>query len=336
MRSWLSLVLVLLCATTGIAQSILQRKTIDEENNVFSYVDDLGKEVIAADTFFAMPALRFKDVAAFITPQQAVYRFRNGSTREGIYFFDNWYDCENNGSIRFRDSLGNVGIYSGTGQILVPAQFNDLLPLVNGFTFGLKGAIKTCFEEDCEHFYWKGGKTVLLDTLGQELAELDSTIAFWDLDLSAATSAKSATNVEGVTLSTTSGMLFIPFSHALLRNRFHAGFETVKSSLAATIVVDGKQQKTLTRAQFWKKYGKDLKRFYDSCGKQAEFYTANTYDLPSIPQWSLWQNNCGDISPDFKVFKIYSPVANKKFEHITVIQKGDTFWLVEVTLNSAP
>ncbi len=336
MRSWHSLFALLFFCANLWAQPILHRQTVDEVQNVFSYVDDLGTLHIAADTFIAVPPPVFQHVAAFITTRNAVYRFHNGKEVPGIHFFDNWYDCENHGTIRYRDTTGNVGILSSEGDVLIQAIYNEILPLVNGFTIGLKGAEKTCFESDCEHFYWKGGRTLLINQKGHELVALDSAISYWDLDLNAIQFTDLESELEGVRVKDQMGALFIPYCHALLKKRFTQGFDTLKSHLAPSLVVKGKSDQTLTRNQFWKRYGKELKRFYEQGAPLADYYLTASYNLSMNPQWGLWQNNCGDLLPEYKVFNIYSPIRSKKIEYLTVIQKGDEFWLMEISLHTNP
>ena len=333
MRSWLSLLIPLLLCARFQAQPILHRQTIDEDQNVFSYADDLGTVRIVADTFIAVPPPTFQHVAAFITTQSAVYRFHNGKEVAGIHFFDNWYDCENHGTIRFRDSTGNVGILSSEGTVLIQALYNEILPLVNGYTVGLKGAEKTCFELDCEHFYWKGGQEILINQEGLELGALDSTVSYWDLDLNAIQFTDLETTLEGVHFKDQMGAFFIPYSHALLNKRYMQGFDTLKAHLAPSLVVKGKSDQTLTRNQFWKRYGKELKRFYEQGAPLADYYLTASYNLSTNPQWSLWLNNCGDLTPEYKVFNIYSPIRSKKIAYLTVIQKGEEFWLLEIALH---
>lgn len=110
--------------------------------------------------------------------------------RDSLYFFENGYDCESEGFIRFGDSKTHkVGMFDRTGKIVVPAIYNDLTGVRNGMIIGLKGAEKKFWhkhkESDCNHFSWTGGQQVLIDTLNNILVEnfnYDKPLNFFTLE----------------------------------------------------------------------------------------------------------------------------------------------------------
>lgn len=101
------------------------------------------------------------------------YLLKNGQkvAENSVYIFDNGFDCESEESIRFRDSTnGLVGFLDAKGKILIPAIYSDARPFRNGLAIVLKNAEKMCHTDgqdskaaSCEHWYWSGGNTLLID-----------------------------------------------------------------------------------------------------------------------------------------------------------------------------
>lgn len=81
------------------------------------------------------------------------------------YFFDNGPDAEYNGFIRFRHNHSeHVGLLNRHGEVVIPAIYNDLSHVRNGFLPALIGADTA---RDGEYTYFVGGEELLLDTLGR-------------------------------------------------------------------------------------------------------------------------------------------------------------------------
>ena len=104
---------------------------------------------------------------------------------DSLYIFDNGPDCECDGFIRFRDhKTDRAGVMNRNGDVVVPAEYNDLTRVMNGMIVGLKGAEKEYWDKDehagCEHFSWKGGKEVLIDTSNNVLS--DNITYGWNLN----------------------------------------------------------------------------------------------------------------------------------------------------------
>jgi hypothetical protein len=96
--------------------------------------------------------------------------------RDHIYIYDNRPDCESEGFIRFRDKkTDNVGMYNGKGEIVIPAEYNDLTNVRNGLVGALKGAEKKYPDANkhsgCDHFTWVGGKEYLINAHNQIIIE---------------------------------------------------------------------------------------------------------------------------------------------------------------------
>lgn len=102
--------------------------------------------------------------------------------RDSLHIFDNSLDCESEGFIRFRDhKIDKVGIFNKNGDVVVPAQYNDLTRVRNGMIVALKGAEKRYLGE---HYSWVGGKGILIDTNNNVLVDsfkYDTDINFFSL-----------------------------------------------------------------------------------------------------------------------------------------------------------
>lgn len=105
--------------------------------------------------------------------------------RDSLYYFDNSFDCECDGFIRFRDHNKDLaGMFNKHGEIAIPAEYNDLKNVRNGMIMALKGAEKI-YLEGGEHYRWIGGQEVLIDTLNNTLVEnfpVSHSINFYSLE----------------------------------------------------------------------------------------------------------------------------------------------------------
>lgn len=108
-----------------------------------------------------------------------------------IYFFDNAPDCESEGFIRFRDNkTDKVGMFNSEGEIVIPAEYDDLTNVRNGLVVALKGAKKKFPRDskpsDCNHFSWVGGKEYLIDTAHNIIIDnlkYESSLNFFSLKI---------------------------------------------------------------------------------------------------------------------------------------------------------
>lgn len=91
--------------------------------------------------------------------------------RDSLYVFDNSPDCENEGFIRFRDpKTDKMGIFNSDGKIVIPADYSVLSKVHNGIITVLKDA-KRESEPGDEHFFWTGGKELVIDINNKILIE---------------------------------------------------------------------------------------------------------------------------------------------------------------------
>lgn len=109
---------------------------------------------------------------------QSYYLTKSGKIigKDSLHIFDNGADCESEGFIRFRDKkTDKVGMFNRNGEVVIPAEYNDLTRVRNGMIIGLKGAEKKYWDKDkhsgCNHFSWTGGQEVLIDTSNNILVE---------------------------------------------------------------------------------------------------------------------------------------------------------------------
>ncbi|WP_028979752.1 hypothetical protein [Sporocytophaga myxococcoides] len=116
------------------------------------------------------PAHKFDDIIAATEEVNGewttYYLSKSGRVigRDSLYMFDNVCDCESEGFIRFRDhKTDKVGVFNGKGDVIIPAEYNEMTGVTNGMIIALKGAEKKYWEGG-EHYSWIGGKEVLIDT----------------------------------------------------------------------------------------------------------------------------------------------------------------------------
>jgi len=111
--------------------------------------------------------------------------------RDNTYIFDNRPDCESEGFIRFRDKkTDKVGMYNSKGEIVIPAEYNDLTNVRNGLVVALKGAKKRYSDGNkhsgCNHFSWVEGKEYVIDTNNQIIIDnfkYNSSLDFFSLKI---------------------------------------------------------------------------------------------------------------------------------------------------------
>lgn len=136
-------------------------------------------EVIKIEPKFSgfTTARKFENIIAvteeFNNGWKSYYLTKTGKTvgRDSLYVFDNNPDCENEGFIRFRDTkTDKMGIFDSEGKIVIPADYSVLSKVHNGIITVLKDA-KRESEPGDEHFFWTGGKELVIDINNKILIE---------------------------------------------------------------------------------------------------------------------------------------------------------------------
>jgi WG containing repeat len=120
------------------------------------------------------------------------YLTKKGRTvgKDNPYIIDNSPDCESEGFIRFRDKKTHrVGMFNSNGDIAIPAEYDNLMPVRNGMIMALKGGHWDVSKQTEENQYpWVGGKEILINTHNKVLIDkfpLDEEINFFSLIISA-------------------------------------------------------------------------------------------------------------------------------------------------------
>ncbi len=107
--------------------------------------------------------------------------------RDSLHIFDNGADCESEGFIRFRDhKTDKAGMFNKSGDVVIPAEYNDLSRVKNGMVIALKGATKK-YSKGKEHYSLTGGKQLLIDTNNNILIDnfnQDYDLNFFSLTIS--------------------------------------------------------------------------------------------------------------------------------------------------------
>jgi len=184
------LCLVLLSLTVNVSL-IAQQNDIwyafdDPENDeLIGFKDKHGKVRIPQKFAGIMGGKKFDYILAAIEVADSThltyYLTKSGRIvgRDSLFYFDNMPDCENEGFIRFHDKqTDKVGMFNRNGDIVIPAIYNALTKVMNGFVVGLKNAEKQYWHGDghdehagCNHYSWVKGESVLLDTANRVLID---------------------------------------------------------------------------------------------------------------------------------------------------------------------
>ena len=92
--------------------------------------------------------------------------------KDSMHIFDNGFDCESEGFIRFRDrKTDKAGMFDRNGNIIIPADYSELTRVRNGMIIALKDAKREYWDNSREHWSWVNGKEMLIDTLNNVLIE---------------------------------------------------------------------------------------------------------------------------------------------------------------------
>lgn len=173
MRKTLLITALLYCSHSIVAQDFTAIYNADSSLTGFK---NAQSGAVLAPQFVQVGGNKFQDVVAVMTEEKAghwhgYYLFRSMKKAgiDSLYMFDNAFDCENEGFIRFTDhKTGKTGVLNREGKVVVPAKYNYVSMVTNGVLVALQGAKK---ETDGEHYFYTGGKVSLIDTSNQVLVE---------------------------------------------------------------------------------------------------------------------------------------------------------------------
>lgn len=184
-----SIILLFLVFNYSFAQeSEIWHSFYNSDSTLTGFKD--GKQNLKIEPKFGMisNAYKFDKIMAVSEPTEKstkYYHLTKSGKKVGIdslYIFDNGFDCENEGFIRFKDNKNDkVGLFDATGNIAIPADYNAISRVHNGMLFTLKDATKI---QDGEHFFWKEGTQSLIDTQNNTLIDnfrLDENINLYSI-----------------------------------------------------------------------------------------------------------------------------------------------------------
>jgi hypothetical protein len=164
----------------------------NNDTTLIGFKDNYGVVRIEPKFMGFTGALKFDEIIGCMEivdgRYESYYLTKSGKIigKDSLYIFDNKTDCESEGYIRFRDSsTDKVGMFNRFGEISIPAEYNYLSSVRNGMITALKGAKKRTWPGG-EHYSWKGGKVMLIDTTNKVLIDnfkFDENINFYSLEV---------------------------------------------------------------------------------------------------------------------------------------------------------
>ncbi|MDD4993561.1 MAG: hypothetical protein PHR83_15145 [Paludibacter sp.] len=160
----------------------------NKDSTLIGYKDNLGIVRIEPKFKGFTTAKRFENIIAVSAENyNSYYLTKSGRIvgKDSLHVFDNGADCESEGFIRFRDKkTDKVGMFNRNGDIIIPAEYNDLTRVINGMVVGLKNGKKKI---EGEHSRFIGGNVLLIDTTNRVLIgsfKYDDNIDFYSLEIS--------------------------------------------------------------------------------------------------------------------------------------------------------
>lgn len=145
----------------------------NESEELLGYKNSQGEVMITPRFTPYMTAYRFDDIAGvneLVNESYESYYLLKDGTKIGqgsLYIFDNTFDCEQEGLIRFVNKETNlVGMFDAKGNVAIPAVYSALSKSNNSLIIGLKNATREYWDEGnhsgCNHYSLVGGETLLL------------------------------------------------------------------------------------------------------------------------------------------------------------------------------
>jgi len=164
------LILILLSGILFSQDKDVWNSYIDVNTGLYGFKDKTGNIKVEPKYLGFMIADKFLDITAVMEEDNSSYyltKSGNHIGKDSVFIFDNGFECESEGYIRFRDpKTQKVGIFNASGKVIIPAEFEVLTKMINGLAIGLKGAHKYYPNNDTtdEHWGWDGGTFYLIDS----------------------------------------------------------------------------------------------------------------------------------------------------------------------------
>lgn len=148
----------------------------DNKTELIGFKDMNGNVKIEPKFGFFTHVEKFDKIIAVAEPKsdggfKSYYLTKTGKKvgSESMYIYDNCFDCESEGYIRFKDhKIKKVGLFDGDGNVIIPPVYNIISQVHNGVMFALSGAV---IKRDGEHFSFVGGVETLIDINNNVLIE---------------------------------------------------------------------------------------------------------------------------------------------------------------------
>lgn len=190
-----------------------------EETELIGFKNAAGTVMIEPKFMGFTMARAFDNIIAVMEETeggyQSYYLTKSGRRigNDSLHIVDNGADCESEGYIRFRDKqTDQVGLFGKDGQVAIPANYNELSRVHNGLIWALRGAEKEYWdnhhEAGCNHYNWKGGQVLLLNTKQEVLIDQLDDVGQLDL-YSLQIQSQPSTDTTMVSLKGTNGQYYI-------------------------------------------------------------------------------------------------------------------------------
>ena len=179
MKNWILISLLLITSLSLLSQNNDTWTSFwDSDTTLIGYKDKNGVIKIEPKFISLTRARKFEDIIAvmeeFDGKYEGYYLTKAGKIvgRDSMHIFDNGFDCESEGLIRFRDrKTDKVGMFNKAGYVAIPAEYSDLTRSSNGMIIALKDAIREYLDDSREYWHWVGGQEMLIDTLNNILID---------------------------------------------------------------------------------------------------------------------------------------------------------------------
>lgn len=164
------LIFILLPSILFSQDNDVWKSYVDVNTGLYGFKDKDGNIKVEPKYLGFMIAQKFSDITAVMEEDNSSYyitKSGNHIGKDSVFIFDNGFDCESEGYIRFTDpKTQKVGIFNASGKVVIPAEYDVLTKMINGLTIGLKDANKYYPNNDStdEHWGYDGGTFYLIDS----------------------------------------------------------------------------------------------------------------------------------------------------------------------------
>ncbi|MDR1888768.1 MAG: WG repeat-containing protein [Zoogloeaceae bacterium] len=358
----LSVFLFLLCGvfSAGVGadgRELLYAFTVtnSEDDDLTGFRDAAGQVVIPPKfTAYLTPAKRFDAIIAVHEPGadgafgRSYYLTRTGREvgKGEMHVFDNAFDCESEGFIRFRRrDTDKVGLFDRSGDIAIPADYDEMSRVTNGMVAALQDSRKIIHGE---HYSRSGGKSMLLDTQNRVLVTPFVERLLYELDFTDLTISDTPDPApERVNLQGVDGRYYA-FAHleksfrrwletALPENFDHAALSSV---LFEHVVFSDRTEGSssiMDKASFADRYLALIRdRLAVLRHPDADYFIVQNSisSFSDLPGSEKYRDNCGDLSTRHPVMALIINYPNEPLrqDHFYFLRTEQGYRLIEAAL----